>query len=205
MGLFGNGDNSFNPNPLFIIDPSGYSSESIYVADFHGDNKPDIVSAMQSSTKPGELEVLLNSSNPKTPTVNVASSLNPSTYGETVTFTATVTPNPLNWPTESVTFYSGTTKFAKAQLVNGTASISMAKLGYVRLPGSAFCSKSNLKRTSSPISQKDQPQHIPRRPGRRYLVGRNTRVPVATREVQDQVRRFCYLSSTRCSRASALR
>jgi len=126
--LFGNGDNSFNPNPLLISDPLGYVSESIYVADFNGDGKPDIVSAMQSSTKPGELEVLLNSSNPETPTVSVASSLNPSTYGETVTFTATVTPNPLNWPTESVTFYSGTAKIAKAQLVNGTASVSTTKL-----------------------------------------------------------------------------
>jgi hypothetical protein len=126
--FFGNGNNTFNPNPLFMHDPSGYVSQSIQVADFNGDNKLDIVSAMQSSTKHGELEVLLNSSIPETPTVDVGSSLNPSTYGETVTFTATVTPNPLNWPTESVTFYSGTAKIAKAQLVNGTASVSTTKL-----------------------------------------------------------------------------
>ena len=83
---------------------------------------------MTSSTKPDELEILLNSSNPKTPTVSVASSLNPSTYGGTVTFTATVKPRPLNWPTESVIFYSGATKLAKVQLVNGTASVSTTKL-----------------------------------------------------------------------------
>jgi Bacterial Ig-like domain (group 3)/FG-GAP-like repeat len=126
--FFGNGKGTFNPDPLFIRNPSGYASQSIYVADFNGDNKLDIVSAMASSTKPDELEVLLNSSNPKTPTVSVASSLNPSTDGETVTFTATVEPNPLNWPTESVIFYSGTTELAKVQLVNGTASVSTAKL-----------------------------------------------------------------------------
>jgi len=84
---------------------------------------------MESSTKPNELEILLNSSNPKTPPVSIASSLNPSTSGETVTFTATVKPRPLNWPTESVTFYSRTTKLAKAQLVNGTASVSTTKHG----------------------------------------------------------------------------
>ena len=127
--FFGNGNGSFNPNPLFIPDPPGNTSQSIAVADFNGDNKPDIVSALKSSTKPGELEVLLNSSNPKTPTLSVASSSNPSPYGGAVTFTATVKPRPLNWPTESVTFYSGTTKFAKVQLVNGTASVSTTKLG----------------------------------------------------------------------------
>ena len=127
--VFGNGDGTFNHDPLFIPDPPGYASQSIYVADFNGDNKLDIVSAIASSTKPNELEILLNSSNPKTPKVSVTSSLNPSTYGGTVTFTATVKPRPLNWPTESVTFYSGTTKFAKVQLVNGTASVSTTKLG----------------------------------------------------------------------------
>jgi len=127
--FFGNGDGTFNPTPLFIPDPPGYASQSLYVADFNGDNKPDIVAALNSSTKPGELEVLLNSSNPKTPKVSVVSSSNPSTEGGTVTFTATVKPKPLNWATEFVTFYSGTTKLAKVQLVNGTASVSTAKLG----------------------------------------------------------------------------
>jgi Bacterial Ig-like domain (group 3)/FG-GAP-like repeat len=126
--FFGNGDGTFNSTPLIIADPPGYTSTNVKVADFNGDNKLGIVSAMASSTKPDELEVLLNSSNPKTPTVSVASSLNPSTDGETVTFTATVEPNPLNWPTESVIFYSGTTELAKVQLVNGTASVSTAKL-----------------------------------------------------------------------------
>jgi len=125
--VFGNGDGTFNPDPLFIRDPPGYASQSIFVADFNGDNKLDIVSG--SSTKPNELEVLLNSSNPKTPAVSVTSSLNPSTYGETVTFTATVKPRPLNWPTESVTFYSGPNRLGPAvKLENGTASVSTTKL-----------------------------------------------------------------------------
>jgi Bacterial Ig-like domain (group 3)/FG-GAP-like repeat len=126
--FFGNGDGSFDPNPLFIRDPSGYRSQSIYVADFNGDNKLDIVSAMKSSTLPGELEVLLNSTNPKTPTVSVASSLNPSTYGATVTFTATVIPKPLNWPTEKMSFYSGSAELGKVTMVNGIATISTTKL-----------------------------------------------------------------------------
>lgn len=77
-------------------DPSGYTSTNVQVADFNGDNKLDIVASITSSTKPCELEVLLNSSNPKTPTVSVASSLNPSTYGDTATFIATVRPKPLS-------------------------------------------------------------------------------------------------------------
>jgi hypothetical protein len=127
--FFGNGDNTFNNTPLIIPDPPGYTSSDVHVADFNGDNKPDIVAAMSTTTHPGEMEIVLNSTNPKTPTVSVASSLNPSTEGGTVTFTATVTPNPLNWPREAITFYSGPNRLGPAvKLVNGTASVSTAKL-----------------------------------------------------------------------------
>jgi len=126
--FFGNGDGTFNSTPLVIPDRPGYTSTNVQVADFNGDNKPDIVAAMYTTTHPGEVEVVLNSTNPKTPTVSVASSSNPSTQGESVTFTATVEPQPLNWSTESVIFYSGTTRLAKVQLVNGTASVSTTKL-----------------------------------------------------------------------------
>jgi hypothetical protein len=62
-------------------------------------------------------------------TTTLSSSLNPSVYGQSVMFTATVTPNSgTGVPTGSVTFKSGTTTLAKVSLTSGTATYSTAVL-----------------------------------------------------------------------------
>ena len=60
----------------------------------------------------------------------VASSLNPSTYGQSVTFTATVTAAApgSGTPTGTVTFYDGSTTLGSATLSNGTAILTTSVL-----------------------------------------------------------------------------
>ena len=68
--------------------------------------------------------------NPAATSTTVASSLNPSTYGEAVTLTATVTavPPASGTPTGTVTFNCNSTALGSATLSNGTAKISVANL-----------------------------------------------------------------------------
>ncbi|HSY93135.1 MAG TPA: choice-of-anchor tandem repeat GloVer-containing protein [Candidatus Binatus sp.] len=67
----------------------------------------------------------LNPSGTATATTLI-SSLNPSTYGEEVTFTAVVTPAPLNG--ETITFERGTTALGTGVLSGGSASFKIATL-----------------------------------------------------------------------------
>jgi hypothetical protein len=68
--------------------------------------------------------------NPDATTTTVASSLNPSTYGQSVTFTATVSANApgSGTPTGTVTFLDGTTTLGTGTLSNGTAAFSTSAL-----------------------------------------------------------------------------
>ena len=63
-------------------------------------------------------------------TTAIASSANPSVYGQSVTFTATVTASApgSGTPTGTVTFMNGTTTLGTVTLSGGTASYSTAKL-----------------------------------------------------------------------------
>ncbi len=61
-------------------------------------------------------------------TTTVESSLNPSDYGQSVTFTATVTPATSGSPTGNVSFYDGATLLGSAALSAGSASISTSTL-----------------------------------------------------------------------------
>jgi hypothetical protein len=61
-------------------------------------------------------------------TVALASSNNPSTYGQSVTFTATVSSSSPNAPTGSVTFKSGAYTLGVASISGGIATISTATL-----------------------------------------------------------------------------
>jgi Pro-kumamolisin, activation domain/Bacterial Ig-like domain (group 3) len=66
--------------------------------------------------------------NKATTTVTLASSLNPSTSGKTVKFTATVVPQTSGTPTGSVTFKNGTTLLGTVTLSGGRASFSTSTL-----------------------------------------------------------------------------
>jgi hypothetical protein len=61
-------------------------------------------------------------------TTSLVSSLNPSTFGQSVTFTATVTPSGPGTPTGTVTFNDGATPLGTSPVVGGTASFSTSTL-----------------------------------------------------------------------------
>jgi hypothetical protein len=64
-----------------------------------------------------------------TPTVALLASPNPSTFGQSVTFTATVTgPSGTTPPTGTVTFKNGTTTLGTGTLTNGVATFSTSSL-----------------------------------------------------------------------------
>jgi len=63
-----------------------------------------------------------------TTTTTLASSQNPSNFGQSVTFTATVAPQFSGTPTGTVTFNNGTTKLGTVSLSGGVASYKTTKL-----------------------------------------------------------------------------
>jgi len=119
--LNGNGDGTFQ-QPVTFPTGSNYS-DSVAVADLNGDGKPDVVLA---DTVQNLVSVLLNNTVPPTSTT-LTSSLNPSNYGHSVTFTAAVTSSS-GTPTGTVIFYDGTTVIGSSALSSGSASFSTSSL-----------------------------------------------------------------------------
>jgi Bacterial Ig-like domain (group 3)/FG-GAP-like repeat len=127
----GNGHGTFQSLQLF---PTGIEGNLVgtvgfTVADLNGDGKPDVVIFDRYYSR---VSVLLNSTNRQTPTVTLASSSNPSIGDQKITFTASVTPKPLNWPEETVTFLVNGKPYygGKVRLVDGQASFSTIHLPY---------------------------------------------------------------------------
>jgi hypothetical protein len=88
-------------------------------------------------------------------TTVLVSSLNPSVFGQSVTFTATVAPQFSGTPTGRVTFKNGTTVLGTAELSGGVANYTTTKLAAGTLsitaeyPGNASFTSS----TSAPLGQ----------------------------------------------------
>ncbi len=84
----------------------------------------------------------------------LTSSLNPSNYGQSVTFTATVTASS-GTPTGTVIFYDGSTAIGSATLSNGSASISTSTLpaGSDSITAAYQGSSSFAPSTSAPLIQ----------------------------------------------------
>ncbi|MFZ0957741.1 MAG: Ig-like domain repeat protein, partial [Candidatus Sulfotelmatobacter sp.] len=121
---FGNGDGSFQPPTVYAALSVGWDVQ-LAIADLNGDGGLDIVQPSDN----GQLAILYNQgfSNPQ-PVVTLQSSMDPSTYGQQVTFTATVTPTS-GTPTGTVTFMDGATKLAiPVTLANGSASLTFGAL-----------------------------------------------------------------------------
>src|SRR5262249_1463457 len=84
----------------------------------------------QCGAGPGELGVLINTSLTATTTA-LTSSVNPSKFGQAVTFTATVTVKPgfaTGTPTGTVSFFNGTTGIGNSSLNSGVATLTTSTL-----------------------------------------------------------------------------
>ncbi len=90
-----------------------------------------------------------------TTTTTVFSAQNPSSFGQSVTFTAIVAPQFSGTPTGSVTFYNGTVSIKWAPLVGGMASFTTTKLaaGIASITAVYSPTGSFLTSTSAPLSQ----------------------------------------------------
>jgi hypothetical protein len=112
--LLGNGDGTFQ-TPIVL----GAGGPGIAVGDFNHDRRPDLAV--------GGVTVSLNISVSPTMTT-ITSSSNPSAFGESVTFSATVTHKGSGTPTGTVTFSDGSTILGVSPLNGGMAKFSTAAL-----------------------------------------------------------------------------
>jgi len=129
--LLGNGDGTFQP--VVSYDSGGHVPNSVAVADVDGNGEADVVVAHSclsgdNENCPGDgiVGVLLHVG-AKLTTTTLVSSLNPSVFGQAVTFTATVK-SPSGTPTGTVLFFDASTELGSATLVNRSASISLSAL-----------------------------------------------------------------------------
>jgi hypothetical protein len=121
--LLGNGDGTFQPAVFY--GSGGWDAWSVAVADVNGDGWPDL---MVTNALWETVGVLLNDAGPKGPTeTTLRSSLNPSVFGQLVTFTAQVSSS-AGKPTGTVIFYDGSNQIGSATLANGSASFSTSAL-----------------------------------------------------------------------------
>ncbi|HEY1657381.1 MAG TPA: FG-GAP-like repeat-containing protein [Candidatus Sulfotelmatobacter sp.] len=115
--MLGNGDGTFQAPQWLGADGNG-----IAVADFNGDGRPDLAV--------GGVAILLNISNGFviSTTTSLNSSNNPSSFGQAVTFTSTVTPQIAGTPTGTITFSEGSTQLGQATVSGGSASLTISAL-----------------------------------------------------------------------------
>ena len=140
--LLGNGNGTFQPSLLL-----GASGPSIAVGDFNLDGQPDLAVA--------GVAILLNVYTvPKTKTATATtliSSLQSPTYGQNVTFTATVTPQGTGLPTGVVTFTDGAATLGTVSVTNRSAELSTSALlagtHYVK---ASYSGDSNFVASASP-------------------------------------------------------
>ena len=110
---YGNGDGTFRSGQIFSANYEFYPA----VADLNGDGRTDLI--FVTAKTPG-VGVVLGQELPAAG-ITLASSPNPSSYGQPVTLTATVTPSSA---TGTVQFYDGTTFLAYSTLTNGLAAVT---------------------------------------------------------------------------------
>jgi hypothetical protein len=150
--LLGNGDGTFQPAVTY--DAGGLLGTSVTTADLTGSHRADLIFTECSLTYCGFpadtlIGLMLHVGTVTTATQNV-SSLNPSVFGQTVTFTANVTSGS-GTPSGTIEFFDNSALLGSGTLANGSASMSLAGLGAGSHPITALY-QGSLKYDSS-ISQ----------------------------------------------------
>lgn len=148
--LLGNGDGTFQA--VLTYDSGAYGAVSVAVADLNGDSRPDLV----VTSLAGVVGVLLNAgdSTLASTTTTLASLLNPSVYGQAVTFSAKVTSSS-GTPTGTVNLLDGSTSMRSGTLTNGSAKIVLPSLpaGADLITAAYQGSASFARSTSAPLTQ----------------------------------------------------
>jgi hypothetical protein len=123
--LVGNGDGTFQPTQEF--DTGGFDSTWVAAVDLNGDGRPDLLVENPNTGSDFSLGVLINSTFQSSTTTTLTSSLNPSVYGQSVTFTATVKSS-AGTPPGTVQILYGSTVVGTGTLASGKASIPVSSL-----------------------------------------------------------------------------
>jgi len=161
--LSGNGDGTFQTPALLPL--IGSIPQSVAATDLNGDGKPDLVVSTQCANdtcSEGGVAVLLNNtgSSQSPTTATLSSSPNPSIYGQSVTFTTTVT-STAGTPTGIVELFNGSTAIGSGILTGGKTSIPVSFLSagsdsitaaYQGAPTFAATSSAPLVQRVSPAS-----------------------------------------------------
>jgi hypothetical protein len=125
--LVGNGDGTFQTAQTYRT--GGYDSEWVAAVDLNGDGKPDLIVENATPGANASVGILINTtgSSQASTTTALSSSPDPSTYGQLVTLTASVT-STSGSPTGPVNFYNGATLLGESSLVAGVATFSISSL-----------------------------------------------------------------------------
>jgi hypothetical protein len=165
--LLGKGDGTFDAAVEYAS--GGYQTLGVAVGDVNGDGKPDLLianSCSQNSTDcggpiskiRGTVTVLLNntSEGKSATTTSLVSSLNPSIYGQKVSWTATVTSSGSIPPTGRVNFTWDGYSIGSATLnSSGVATLTRSNLNADTYPLTAVYlgDANNLRSTSAIVNQ----------------------------------------------------
>jgi hypothetical protein len=120
--LPGNGDGTFGNSVSY---PADNGARGVAVADFDGKGRLGLAVGNQFVDS---VSIFLQTPGLPPTSTTLASSLNPSNFGQSVTFTATVSSSS-GTPTGTVIFYDGSTSLGSAMLASGKASLSTSSLG----------------------------------------------------------------------------
>jgi len=149
--LLGNGDGTFQTAVIQTVsDP-----RSLAVADLNGDGRLDLIVGTTDGNLTPLVGVMVNNTKSATST-SLASSLNPSTYGQKVTWTATVTSSGSIMPTGKVRFtWSGYTIGSATLNSSGVATLTRSNLNANTYPLTAVYAgdAANLGSTSTVVNQ----------------------------------------------------
>jgi hypothetical protein len=154
--FLGKGDGTIQGGDTWLS--GGQYATSVVVADVNGDGKPDLLVTVACGTCfTGSVGVLLNVSSGSTATTTaIASSSNPSVFGQPVTFTATVTGQGSVTPTGTVTFYNSTATLGTGTLNgSGVATYTTSSLaaGQYLMTATYGGDASNFGSSSSVLTQ----------------------------------------------------